>query len=227
MGNIDPNRLDPMIENVAGQLGQGEVSPVLETDQGLSILLCEQFIPARERSADQVLARVRQQLEDRAFNQLWSELQATWKTFELETGTDSEVILKLWDGSALSAAETAVLLEHAGNDPGAVEPVALLLSADRYARQMQLHDNKNLQFAREWRRIQIASRRAMVSKMREHFVPASVEDVRNYYESNKSRFVTGPAVMILQSPIPLSILNRLPVASWRSCQFESVDDSGP
>ena len=95
IGFVETGQMAPEIDEVAMRLAPGEISEILETDEGLTLLYCKSIAPARVPSPEEVRAKLRQNLHRLRFEQSWQILEN-----ELRKTTETEL-----DDDALAARE--------------------------------------------------------------------------------------------------------------------------
>ncbi len=208
LGNVAAGQLDPAIDEIVMKMTEGEVSPVLESDRGLTIFICEGVVLARKRSPEDILDRVEQKLRQQLTDRAWRELEDEWKRYSLQAPGANAWELVLSDGTRFSPDETSHLMRGMGiavnqlasladeARRAAVNPLALLLSAGQRARERELHQSESLQAAFEVDRRKIAVNREMSNRVGQRWVPISDAETRTYYEANRSRFVTETGIRL-------------------------------
>src|SRR6185503_19613766 len=96
LGYVPPGALHPDVERVAFSLKKGEVSLVLESQDGFTLLRCDDIDPGRVIPLDEARDTIRQGLWRRASDARQAELRAELlreasARFEDGTGDDSAV----------------------------------------------------------------------------------------------------------------------------------------
>ncbi len=123
LGNVRAGTFRPEIDAVAMALEAGELSEVLEAEDGLTLLYCEQKLDAVTRSDDELKEIARDQIIQTSYRRAWHELQqalterarATYRWEVLAQpapdphGSDDPRIWVEFDGGALTVEETAVI----------------------------------------------------------------------------------------------------------------------
>lgn len=71
MGFIESGALSPETEKVIFALKEGELSPVLETDEGYAVFKCSQIIQSEELDAAQSMSEAKKYLLTRKMNEIF------------------------------------------------------------------------------------------------------------------------------------------------------------
>ncbi len=108
LGNVRPGKFHPEVDRVAMALAEGEVSDILESPEGLTILYCEQILPKVVRSPEEMRRISRDLLVNHAFRQGWFDYEK-----ELTAKAAPEIDWDLWEGVG-GAEEAAVVFYRGG-----------------------------------------------------------------------------------------------------------------
>ncbi len=116
IGNVRAGDLRPEVERVAFALESGEVSEILEEDEGLTLLYCEKILPAVERTAQELEDNARQRIESQTARRLQAELEqalleqaeARWSWPEDFTADPRAVVVQ-WLEGRLTVRDVAAL----------------------------------------------------------------------------------------------------------------------
>jgi hypothetical protein len=74
MGRVTLDRLAPEVAEAVKELGEGELSPVIETPEGLTLLRCTERLEPRRRSFEEVRGRIERSLEKARVATAWEAL---------------------------------------------------------------------------------------------------------------------------------------------------------
>ncbi len=125
LGNVRAGTLRPSVERVAWTLRAGEVSAVLEEQEGFTLLYCERVLEAVVRTPGEIREIARQRLENQAWRRDWTAMEAhllaradadwQWSALMPEPGPiDPDAVLVTFRGDRLTVGEThALLAPHA------------------------------------------------------------------------------------------------------------------
>ena len=143
LGNVRPGTLRPTVDRVAMALKPGEISAILEEDEGLTLLYCEKVLDAVVRTPEELQAiarkRLKNQLDGKLTQELEDELLAeaglvfVWPESPARrpetTGGSSEVVIHWLDGRLTSEDLQAWL--------GSLGPKGVHLPRERIERQIR------------------------------------------------------------------------------------------
>lgn len=226
IGWVRPGDMTPEIERLALAMQPGDLSPVLATDDGLTILRCEAVEDEQRPSMDQIRQRVEKNLREERLAERWAEIEerAAAVSIDLEAaraGSDRPV-LALPGGFRLLGGEVQALLQvrtirvpEGGVPTPRLEKVLRgfveqLLAAER-ARALGLHQTSEAQALMSWSRRSLLSTEWIKVELKKRFVPLQEEEIRAYYEANRDRY-RRPAqthLEVIAIPAERSELRRL------------------
>lgn len=208
MGVASPGQLPPELERVAFQLGQGQVSEVLEHPEGFTLLKCLFIFPERTMPVDEARHKLRAHLESAADDRHREEvLKAALVRRPLVVELPAEAIrsaeparviarfgervvtagdLDRWLGGAGRAGEIelgddalrSVLLERARLHAGA-----------RRAAELHLDAAAEVGAQLAWGRLRILATEEMGRRVRDAFQKPTDEELRARFESSRQRRV--------------------------------------
>ncbi len=226
IGWVRPGDMAPEIERLAMAMQPGDLSPVLATDDGLTILRCEAIEEEQRPPLAQIRQRVEKNLREERLAEHWSAIEerAAAVSIDLEaarSGGDRPV-LELPGTLRLSGAEARALLQVRGIrvPEGGLPPLRLEnllrgfveqhLAAEK-ARALGLDRTPEARALMEWsRRSQLATEWTK-SELKKRFVPLQEEEIRAYYDANRERYRRPPQIHleVIAIPAERSELRRL------------------
>lgn len=208
MGVARPGQLPPHLEKVAFQLGEGEISEVLEQPEGFTLLKCLHVFPERTMPVEEARQKLRRHLEskagDRRLQEVLEAALARWPLVveltveEIRSAEPSRVIARLgeravttgdlgrWLGRPGRLAEgewsdeglRAVLQERARQHAGA-----------RRAAELGLQASPRIAAQLAWGRLRILATEEMGRRVRDAFQKPTDEELRARFESSRQRRV--------------------------------------
>ncbi|MCP4658636.1 MAG: hypothetical protein GY856_24765, partial [bacterium] len=213
MGFVDPADLRPEIAAVIVDLEPGEISEVIETEEGWTLLTCYGFQEQRRNTFEDVAETVHQILHRRELRRRMAMLEeelvaAAGARYELETArresAPADAVVLRFDDGRLSVAELERLL--AERRPGAssrreMAPEALQQVMDRYlflvmagrrARELGLDDDPPLGHRVFWKRAEILALSEIERRVRERLVPLTESEIRAFFDNNRRAFRHPP-----------------------------------
>lgn len=217
IGNVPAGKLRPKVDAVAMALKPGELSTLIETDDGLTLLKCEQIIEAFEPGPEEQREGTAPHLRRRRVKQDWEDFQAellrrAQPSFDLAAARKASagsamVIARFQNPQGVDATLTrGDFLEARRSAPAARDAASLAdetlrgilerlivraLSA-RHARDLGLDRAPELIERLAWQRRQILAGDELQRRVRERFEPLAEKDVRAYFEANPARFRHPP-----------------------------------
>lgn len=206
IGNVRQGQLQPAIDAVAMAMAPGEISPILEANDGLTLLYCEQILPAVERTPEDLRAVARRLLERSEFKRRWEideeGLRARaepvrWR-WEVLEGDGTEILVEFAGGHWTKDEVLALLPARLASRPPAEIPRRRLETEVRrhlLAREQigQLHAS-GLAERPEVRRELIASRRrelaaaALAHRVQQRLVAPTDAEIRAHFEAHRQDF---------------------------------------
>ena len=206
-GPVVRGELAPEIEAVAFALAEGELSPVIETTEGLTLLRCERIVAGRTLSPQEARERIRTGLRRKTSQRRWDELRARLLAAAAprfpplapgESGGDERPVMEFATGR-LSARELGWLAElAAGRRPAAelspaarerlLEGYLFRREAARLARDRGL-DSADLAEERAWRRRQILADELLERYVEAELPQPTTAEVNAFLEARRDRFM--------------------------------------
>ena len=213
LGNVPAGQLRPEIDAAALKLKPGDLSPVVETEDGLTILRCDEIIeayaPSTEEQRRSVAAHLRQLRAKQEWAALRAELLAAAKpAFDLGSARDPaagpEAVVARFEGGRRTRGDLEAALASgpaARRDPAALadeplrrvleELVVQALAAER-ARALGLDRDPELRRSLAWRRRQLLAGDELARRVRAELEPPSEEQVRAWFEAHRQAFQRPP-----------------------------------
>ena len=198
IGNVRAGDLRPAVERVAFALEPGEVSDILEEDEGLTLLYCEKILPAVKRSAQELEDNARQRIESQTSRRLQAELeqalleraQARW-TWPEDLAADPRAVVVEWLEGRLTVEDVAALAATHGRRrlqdlprprlQRIVETFLIRRMARLRARRLGLIDHQ-LADKRRWTRRQALAGQALAERVAARFQPITEAELRRRFE---------------------------------------------
>ncbi len=212
IGNVPAGHLSPEIDAVAMRLEPGQISHVIETAQGLTLLKCDQIfeekVPAREEVAGNLAGNLRR----RRARELWEAtekelLQAAEPRYDIAAAqrpgaADSAAVVSC-AGGRLTRAELPGLLQglRRGPDPAAYGPQqlrgilerhVLRVAAAERARGLGLGEEPELRERLRWQGLTALGAAEMSRRVQAAFEPVTAAEVRAYHAADAERFERLP-----------------------------------
>jgi parvulin-like peptidyl-prolyl isomerase len=232
IGWVRPGDMVPEVEKVALALEPGELSPVLATEDGFTVLRCEEVEEERRPPLEEVRARIEKQLRQERMTELWREFEEGARAIPLDLAAargagsgdpkaGDRVVAELPGDRRLTAAEVAALLQVRGIRRAAGELreerlesivrglIEQILAADR-ARALGLDQTPETRALRHWSRVATLSTEWMKAELRERFVPLDDEEIRAYFEAHRKRFERPAQTRLGVILIPVAERAELP-----------------
>ncbi len=210
---VEAGQLRPEMDRVAMALAKGQLSEVIETTEGLTILRCEQILPAARPSAAEQRERLAANLRRQKVQQQWQEerrslLETVRPTYRLETARDPAAlaraaVLRLRGGGGLSVAELEQLLRRRGAKRSRtelaperlrqrLEDFAVQTAAARRARQLGLAAAAELAERIGWQRLEILAQEELRQRVESRFELPSEEEVRAFHAAHPEKLKRLP-----------------------------------
>ncbi|MEM1248652.1 MAG: peptidylprolyl isomerase, partial [Acidobacteriota bacterium] len=112
LGNVAAGTLRPDVDEIAQALQEGQVSEVLASEDGLTLLYCEAVLPAVAASPSQLRRAARQRLEQARFDERWAALRVELlRAAELRIAAEDGLRVAYADGEIAGATLAAVVGE--------------------------------------------------------------------------------------------------------------------
>ncbi len=212
IGNVPAGKLRPEIDEVAMGLEPGELSAVIETDDGLTILECETIIEAREPGAEEVRQGTAAHLRRRRVKQDWADFQTellrrAGPRYDLaaarRAGADPGKVVARFEGGLLTLGDLSAALRSA---PAArnlaalddealrriLERLVIQAMSARHARDLGLDQDPELTENLAWQRRQLLAAEELGRRVREQFEPLTEKQIRSYFEAHPESFTRKP-----------------------------------
>ena len=221
LGYVPPGVLRPEVERAAFGLKKGELSPVLESANGLTLLRCDDIDEGRVMPLDEARAMIRQGLWTRASNARQAELRAELLReadphFEAESGSTDAAVVTFRGGRVTLAEERwlagASPLESLSPETRRAlreEQIVRRTAADR-ARARGLDRDPLLRARAWWQRATLLATEEIARRVNLTLAPPADEEMRVQYEHNHDHYVK-PAeadVSVIRRPLDPSTLKR-------------------
>ncbi len=207
IGLVKPGSLDPAVENVAFALSQDEISDVIETEDGLTLLRCDGVEEQIRTAAAQKRERAEQALRQKQGRLEWSELEAELlesvsldlAAAQLVSTSDNAIVARSEEGWSLSLSELRHLLgfrgvaRHPADLPQEragkwIHAVAVQLQAAQHARSLGLDQDPDVRAKLHWRTTLTLAADELKKRVEERFNALGEDEIRAYFQQNKERF---------------------------------------
>jgi hypothetical protein len=205
MGVAAPGQLPPQLDRVAFELGEGQVSDVLEHPEGFTILKCLRILPERTMPLEEARQKLRQHLESQARERAWDEASAAaLGRWPLKREMPPEAILSAEPSRVVARfGDRAVTREDLGRwlggQPGhpaaeslgddvlrtLLENQARQHAAARRAEELGLKQDPEVTTRIAWERLRALSTEELRRRVREAFVEPREEELRARFESSR------------------------------------------
>ena len=213
LGAVAPGQLHPEIEEIAFALGPGEISEVIETRAGFTLLRCDAVVDARTLSEAEARQRIRDFQTRRAVEDRWRELRtemvaATEIGYDLEAmrnpGTSRDELVGRVGGREVSLAEMDGLLRamRAGRVPdgvrerqvlAALEGLAFGMGVAERARRLGLAERPEVAAALSWARSEVLLTEAVRRRAEDELEPPTETELREFFAEHPRVFRRPPA----------------------------------
>ncbi len=211
IGNVRAGQLRPSANAAATALEPGEVSPILEEPEGLTILYCERIVPAVARPDEEIRAAARRAVAREAFEAWWNDLedrlrssvtpQVEWELIRQVDARD-DVVAVGFLGQSLSVGVVRELLRQSGSDAGLSEVSREEISrlTERYLmraameREAKLQGlwNDALRARLDWTRRRVVAKEALGRQVQQELSEPTNEDIERYYSANAETLIRPP-----------------------------------
>jgi parvulin-like peptidyl-prolyl isomerase len=212
MGYIPPGVLRPDLERIAFALKKGELSPVLASADGLTILRCDDIDEGRVIPLDEARTMIRQGLWSRASLARQAELrtdlltEAAPRYADTAGGDDSAAVS--FQGGRITEAELRWLAGGPGPVPAESrrslleEQVVRVMSARR-ARARGLDQDALLRARVRWQRARLLATDEIARRINQSLVAPTDEEMRAHYRQNSQRYLSPVRVDVALIRWPL------------------------
>ena len=233
VGNVRAGQLRPEIEEIAFALEPGEISEIIVEEAGLTLLYCEEILPAVERSDEELLEMARSRLQNQAQKRLrqelderliaGAELRFTWpEIFENPAAVVAEWVegrVTVADLEALSDRPVASIPRQGLE--AQVQGFVARRMARLEARRLGLV-TEELAETRRWTRRQLLAGRALNRRVQARFHPPAEEEIRQGYEAGREGFRRPEHLEIEALQLPLDAEDRRPSVQAAQLLYERL-----
>ncbi len=208
IGNVPAGKLRPEVDAVAMALKPGELSKILETGDGLTVLHCEKIIEAFEPSPEEQLRDTEPHLRRRGVKRDWENVQAELlrqapPTFDLEAARGASAkpgdVVARFEGGTLTRGDLLAALRSgpATRDVGDLSDQALRRRLERLVvRALAAHRARGLELDRDpelierldWQRRQVLAGDELSRRIQAQLEPPTEQEIRAYFEAHPRRF---------------------------------------
>lgn len=208
IGNVPAGTLRPEVDAVAMAMKPGEISKVIETEEGLTLLYCEKIIPEQKRTEQEFKQKIAKYLKKQLQNQAWLDLekmllerariQYHWSVLEHKP-IDTQAFVARSGEEHLTVAQLKALaaLANPAKSLSELKPEQRQVIVDRYfiGREMQLEAERRglmtAEFKRHlaWERQQGLAYKLMLHLIGEQFKPPTDKDLKDYFQANSRAFI--------------------------------------
>ncbi len=214
MGYVPPGVLAPEVERIAFALGKGELTPVLASADGFTLLRCDDIDEGRVIPLDEARTMIRRGLWTRASDarqaRLRAELlqEAAPRYVEPQGGDDAPVA-ELRGGGRITLAELRWLAARpidgmpAEARRAVLEEQVVRLAAAARARARGLHEDAALQAQVRWERARLLATAEIARRVNLSLVPPGEAEMRAHYEKNRDRYLSPTRVDVALIRWPL------------------------
>ncbi len=201
VGYVQAGTLRPEVDRAASRLAAGEISPMIETADGLMLLKCDEIVPAWDATAQERLEIVARGLRKSSGESAWAETVVALRE-ELAPSLDPEVlasrdpsaVLLRFDGGEL----TLHRLQLIARAPGApdeklrqeADTYITFTGAARRARRIGLDRDPVVRDRITWRRRERLMVEVIGQRVAARFTEPSAAEIQAHYEENRAAFET-------------------------------------
>jgi parvulin-like peptidyl-prolyl isomerase len=206
MGALPPGVLQPVVERVAFGLKTDELSPVIETAEGFTILRCDGFIEGRVMPLEEARQRIREGLWRRRTEArrrglreelLWGAAILDLLDSALAQGGDDAVAARfLWGTVTLGE-----LRWLSGQRPESFSVAALRSQVEEHVYRTQMADlarergldaDPELRARIRWTRARLLATFEVTRRVNTLLVPPTPAEMRAHFETNRDRYREPP-----------------------------------
>ncbi len=208
MGAIPPGTLRPEIEAVAFALEEGEISEVVETPEGFTVLRCHGIIEASTTPEEEGRRRIREAMQRWKFEEQWPALLARLEAeaaavvdrdaLSAPAGAATDVVARSPLGELTRVELAALAAAPAGATASAEQAAAAAgrhftaLAVRRHAGTLGLEPGGEEQEKVARRQEQLLAEAALARRVEERFTAPSEEEVRRFFAAQPGRFSAPP-----------------------------------
>jgi peptidyl-prolyl cis-trans isomerase C len=197
MGHVPPGKLHPDVDAIVFGLKKGELSQVLASADGFTLLRCDDIAEGRVIPLDEARTTIRRGLWARAQLARQAELRADLlreaaPRYADVAGADTAAAVE-WAGGRVTEAELRWLAGKGGARSGEArrrlleEQVVLLASAAR-ARTRGLDRDPALRAQAHWRRASLLATDEIARRLNQALVPPTEAEMRAHFAANGERY---------------------------------------
>lgn len=212
IGNVEAGRLRPEIDSVAMRLEPGEISAVIETEDGLTLLKCDRILEEKVPTREEALGNLETNLRRLRARKRWEEAeeelqQAAGAHYDVAAARDpatppSAVVLR-FAGGEVTRGELPGLLwsRQRGRDPAGygseqlrniLEQYVVEVQAAERARGLGLDEDPQILEQVHWKQLQALAAEEMSHRVRADFEPPTESEVRAAIEAEPQRYERLP-----------------------------------
>ena len=206
LGYVPAGALHPDVERVAFSLKKGEVSPVLESADGFTILRCDDIAESRVIPLEEARDTIRRGLWRRASDTRQAELRAELlreaaPRFEEGAGGRDDSAVATFRGGRTTLAELRWLAAPSPVEALSAEGRRALLeaqivrrTASERARARGLDRDRVLRARSGWQRATLLATDEIARRVNLTLSPPTEEEMRAHFAGNRERYVKRPEV---------------------------------
>ena len=203
IGWVTAGQMAEDLDGLVMAMQAGQLSPVLATGDGFTLLYCEAVEEAKRPSDEEIRRRIEGNLRKERFATLWQEqIESVAADAELDVtaavdGRADAIVAKLPDGWQLSGAEALALVQSRGLHISR-QRVAGLESlfrgfleqhlAAQEARALGLQHRPDVQTLLHWSEVSTLSGEVERREVQKRFKPLTQEEVRAYFDAHRGRY---------------------------------------
>lgn len=207
IGWVRPGQLAPAVEKIALALEPGAMSPVLATEDGFTILWCENVDAEARPPREEIRAKVEKSLRKERFDDRWQAIVDAAEAIALDLaaarGDRAEApVAKLPSGRRLNVGDVDGLVRARGMGRRAADlseerlltmlrDVLELAIAAEHARNVEpepLDRPAVVQEQLRWSTLSAQSTALVKQRLAERFVPLADNEIRAYYKTHRHRY---------------------------------------
>lgn len=217
VGVVDPAVLAPEISEAVSELEVGEITPVLETPDGLLVLSCDLVVPERRNTFEGSRDKVRSILVRRESQRRWERLQGELllkadPAYDLRALQDPDTpdstpvvrfngeVWKLNQASALirsgSRADASMVQLREPAVRSLLDGAVVQSMSARMARELGLDGDQRVQARVRWARKEILSMQELARRVALRLTPPGNGEIEYEITSNPARYRQPPAYLL-------------------------------
>jgi peptidyl-prolyl cis-trans isomerase C len=198
MGYVPRGVLHPEVDRVAFALRKGELSQVLESADGFTLLRCDDIAEERVIPLDEARATIRQALWTRASEARQAELRSELlreaaPRFAEGLGADDSAAVE-FQGGRVTVGELRFLASgplaelSAESRRASLEEQVVRVRAAARARERGLDRDATLRATARWQRARLLATEEVVRRVNRFLVPPTDAEMRAHYQRNRDRY---------------------------------------